>query len=58
MSENITQKRLEILEYFDAYISDNYQPKVDNDDKHMHRNIPELLVFFCLIFSNIEMLFF
>ena len=24
----------------------------------MHRNIPELLVFFCLIFSNNKMLFF
>ena len=27
--------------------------KNDNDDKYMHRNIPELLVFFCLIFSNL-----
>ena len=36
MSENITQKRLTILEHFDAYISHNYQPKVDNDDKYMH----------------------
>ena len=36
MSENITQKRLTILDYFDAYISHNYQPKVDNDDKYMH----------------------
>ena len=35
MSENIRQKRLKILEYFDAY----------NDDKYMHRNIPRFLVF-------------
>ena len=31
LSENIRQRRLTILEYF---------------DKYMHRNIPELLVFF------------
>ena len=27
MSENIRQKRLAILEYFDAYIFHHYQPK-------------------------------
>ena len=27
MSENIKQKRLTILEYFDAYIYHHYQPK-------------------------------
>ena len=60
LSENIRQKRLTILEYFDAYICHHYQPRkwelknlkwelffqVDNDDKYMHRNIPELLIFF------------
>ena len=34
VSKNIRQKRLIILEYFDAYIC------------HMHRNIPEVLVLF------------
>ena len=29
---------------------------IDYDDKYMHRNIQELLVFFYLIFSNIKML--
>ena len=28
MSENIKQKRLTILEYFDAYIYHHYQPKI------------------------------
>ena len=42
MSESIRQKRLRMLEYFDAYVCHHYQP---NDDKYMHRNIPELLVF-------------
>ena len=41
MSENIRQKRLTILEYFDPYIYHHYR-----DDKYMHQNIPELLVFF------------
>ena len=31
---------------------------IDYDDKYMHRSIPELLVFFYLIFSNIKMLIF
>ena len=31
---------------------------VDNDGKYMHKNIAELLVFFCLIFSDNKMLFF
>ena len=44
LSENIRQKRLRILEYSDAYICHHYQPK--NDDKCMHQNIPESLVFF------------
>ena len=44
LSENIRQKILRILEYFDAYICHHYQPK--NDDKYMHRNIPEFLDFF------------
>ena len=35
LSENIRQKRLRILEYFNF----------DNDDKYMHGNIPEFLVF-------------
>ena len=46
MSENIRQKRLTILEYFDAHICHHYQPKKNNDDKYMHRTISELLVFF------------
>ena len=33
-------------EYCDAYICHHYQPKVDNDDKYMRGNIPELLFFF------------
>ena len=49
MSEKIKQKRLTVLEYFDAYtVSIIY----------MHRVIPKLLVFFCLIFSDTKMLFF
>ena len=28
LSENIRQKRLTILEYFDAYICHHYQPKM------------------------------
>ena len=32
--------------------------KVDNDGKYIHQNIPELLLFFCLIFSDNKMLFF
>ena len=56
MSGNIRQKRLKILEYFDAYICHHCQPKslfeVDNDDKYMHRNIPEFLVFLSDIFRN------
>ena len=42
MLDNIRQKRLTILEYFNA-------PKrmiIDNDDKYMHRNVPEFLVSF------------
>ena len=52
MSENIRQKQLTVLEYFDAYIYHHhhyqyiYHSRVYNDDKYMHRNIPELLVFF------------
>ena len=45
MSENIRQKRLTILEYFDEYICHHYQAKNDNDDKYMHRNILAFLVF-------------
>ena len=46
--EIIRQKILTILEYFNAYICYHYQPKnnIDNDGKYMHRNIPELFVFF------------
>ena len=29
MSENIRQKRLKILEYFDAFICHHYQPKIN-----------------------------
>ena len=50
ITENIKQKRLTILDYFDAYICHHYQLKVDNDDKHMHRNTPELLVLFVWYF--------
>ena len=28
LSENITQKRLKIMEYFDGYICHHYQPKM------------------------------
>lgn len=31
---------------------------MDNDEKYMNQNIPQRLVFFCLIFSNIKMLIF
>ena len=41
MLENVRQKWT-VLEYFDAYICHHYQPKVENDDKYMQRNIPEL----------------
>ena len=44
LSENIRQKRLRILEYFDAYICHHFY--VDNDGKYMHQTIPEFLVFF------------
>ena len=40
LSENIRQRRLTTLEYFDAY------QQIDNDDKYMHQNIPEFLVLF------------
>ena len=30
MSENVRQKRLTILEYFDAYICHHYQPTNDS----------------------------
>ena len=43
MLEYIGQKRLRILEYFDAYI---YHQIFDNDNKYIHQNIPEFLVFF------------
>ena len=33
LSENITQKRLRILEYFDVYICHHYQPKMTHE-KH------------------------
>ena len=42
-SENIRQKRLKILVYFDGCICYHYQIF---DDKYMHQNIPEFLVFF------------
>ena len=50
MSENITEKRLTILEYFDAYISHHYQPKT-------FLGPFVLLSLFYLIFSDIKMLF-
>ena len=40
MFENIRQKRLTILKYFDVY----------NDEKYIHQNISELLVFLSDIF--------
>ena len=48
MSENIRQKGLTIMGYFDNNDNDENDDKsqLDNDDKYMHRNIPELLVFF------------
>ena len=52
VSENIRQKELTVLEYFDVYNYHHhhyqyvYHSRVYNDDKYMHRNIPELLVFF------------
>ena len=52
MPENIRQKRLKILEYFDAYICHH-----ENDDKYMHGHIPRFFVFFCLILSNIKLIF-
>ena len=42
MSKNI---RLTIMEYFDAYICHHYRSRLTNDDKYMHRNLPELIVF-------------
>ena len=48
MLENTRQKRLTILEYFNA-------PKifkVDNDNKYMHRNVPEFLSLFSDIFQH------
>ena len=33
MSENITQKRLKILEYFDAYICHHYQPRPQRESE-------------------------
>ena len=50
MSENITEKRLTILEYFDAYISHHYQSKT-------FLGPFVLLSLFYLIFSDIKMLF-
>ena len=56
MSENIRQKRLKILEYFDAYICHHFQPNDDNDndDKYMHLNIPRFLVFFVRYFLTLR----
>ena len=45
VSKNIRQNRLIILEYFDAYIC------------HMHRNIPEVLVFFVWYFPTLRCCF-
>ena len=45
VSKNIRQKRLIILEYFDAYIC------------HMHRNIPEVLVLFVWYFPTLRCCF-
>ena len=45
VSKNIRQKRLIILEYFDAYIC------------HMHRNIPEVLVLFVWYFLTLRCCF-
>ena len=47
MLENIIQKRLTILAYFDAYLS---PLSTILGDKYMHRNIPGLLVFFAWYF--------
>ena len=57
--ENIRQKILTILEYFNAYICHHYQPKnnIDNDGKYMHRNIPELFVFFVWYFPTLRCYF-
>ena len=48
------------MQAFKAFIKPSEAPQnqVDNDDKYMHENIPELLVFFCLIFSHNKMLLF
>ena len=50
MSENITEKRLKVLEYLDAYISYHYQPKT-------FLGPFVLLSLFYLVFSDIKMLF-
>ena len=51
LSENIRQRRLTTLEYFDAY------QQIDNDDKYMHQNIPEFLVLFVWYFPTIRCYF-
>ena len=48
MSENIREKRLIILEYLDAYICHHYQPT---------SKYSRIVSLFCLIFSDIKMLF-
>ena len=54
MSESIKQKRLTILEYFDAYISKNIQIKIKMYASKYFR----IVRLFCLIFSDIKMPFF
>ena len=44
MTESIRQKRLKILEYFDAYVFHHY--KIVNNNKYMHGNIPRYSVLF------------
>ena len=52
MSENIKQKILKILEYFNAYICHHYQPKM------YASKYSKIFSLFCLIFSDIKMLIF
>ena len=53
VSENIRQKRLTILEYFDAYICHHYM--MTNMCIEIFQNCYNL---FCLIFTDTKMLFF
>ena len=55
LSENIRQKRLTILEYFDAYICHHYQPNVLGQERGLQDQCISIwaLVFYNYISNNL-----